>query len=339
MGIHKISAYFGHFLLAALLVLFSLAILETAARSLGYAPWQPEVKNTQVQPDVYFFQKDEVTGFKCRPGYFKITLEDSLTFTCTNNSRGHRLTHNPDHFVLEEPQKTIWLFGGSYTYGWSVSDTETYPWLLQQAYPTYQIVNFGVPGFGTLQSYLQYKQALDDNCAPDMVILAYAGFHDMRNVGARMWHKTLAPYNQLGPMELPVANLPYDAPMSISYQPLAYQPFPLQDKLALGHAFEQFYNKEELLRLRANDVSIALIDSFQRLTEACMSRFVLATIVTDERSKLITDHCHTLCIKYQDISVDTRPLGMTNEPFDSHPSAKAHQLYARHLADLLADWQ
>ncbi len=333
----RLRFWLFNLLAGGLLILVSVVILEIAARSLGHTPYKPEQKKMVMEPAGRFFEPDSETGFRCREGHFTFTLEDSLTFTCTNNSRGHRITYNPDQFVLNEPQKTIWIFGGSYTYGWSVSDSEAYPRLVQQAYPSYRVVNFGVPGFGTLQSYLQYKQALDNHCAPDLVILAYAGFHDMRNINSRLWSKTLAPYNQLGPIELPFAELTDEGNLSVSSRPLAYTPFRWQDKLALANAFEGYYNRQQLEWQQANRISIALVDSFAQLTAACMSRFVLAAIVDDSRSQNLTTHCHTLCIEYADISVDTRLPGMTNEPYDSHPSARAHQLYAEKLLPLLTD--
>lgn len=330
MTAQKLWIYWG--ITLGVITVLTIVILEVSANVLGFTPWQPEEKNIQIDPPGGFFQKDKVIGFSLKPGHFELTLEDSLSFSCTNTDAGHRVTHNPDQFVLSEPEKTIWILGGSYTYGWSVNDTESYPYLLQREFPQYQVVNFGVPGFGTLQSYLQFKEALDNNCAPDIVILAYAGFHDMRNVGSRMWYKTLAPFNKLGPLDQPVARF-VDTTLQLYYEPLNYQPWKYQDKLAIAHAWEQYRNKVELRKLRANEVSTALVDSFYKITQACMSRFVVAPIITDERSEKLVHYClNEACIPVWDISLNTELPGMTNKPYDSHPSTKGQAWYAEKLA-------
>lgn len=321
-----------------LLVVVIAAAAELMARAEGYEPYKAYTHPIRLEGGDQLFQKDDVLGFKLNTGNYVVHLNDSFSFKATHTAQGLRRSYPADKFVLKDPEKIIWVFGGSYTYGWSVNDQETFPALLQQQCIGCQVVNFGVPAYGTLQSLMQLEQAIEQNCAPDIVVLAYAGFHDMRNVDSRMWGKTLAPFNRLGPMTRPVTSYDSTGNTAIDNIPLVYEPFPWQDRSALVHFYEQWYNTEQLTELHAQQVSQQLVVRFDELVRACGSRFVLATLVQDERSYQMIEHCRSKGIEHTDMLVDLRQPGMTNEPNDSHPSAKAHKAYAKALEFLLEDF-
>src|SRR5262249_47513236 len=69
--------------------------------------------------------------------------------------------------------RELWIFGDSFSYGWSVDDAQAYPWLLQRAFPGHRVVNFAVGGYGTLQALLELRAALRDAPAPALVVLAH----------------------------------------------------------------------------------------------------------------------------------------------------------------------
>jgi len=37
---------------------------------------------------------------------------------------------------------------------------KTFPWLLQERFPQYEVVNFGLNGYSTVQSLIQLREAL-----------------------------------------------------------------------------------------------------------------------------------------------------------------------------------
>src|SRR5262249_10125369 len=74
------------------------------------------------------------------------------------------------------------VFGCSFTYGWLVNDAETYPYLLQAALPEYRIVNFAVPGYGNVQSLLQFKRALATHANKPALALFTYGFFMTREI-------------------------------------------------------------------------------------------------------------------------------------------------------------
>jgi len=85
-------------------------------------------------------------------------------------------------------------------------DEETYPWVLQQQFPEYEVVNFGVSD--TAPSTLSCSPPrASKRGAPRWRLLAYADFHDERNTFLRNRQKGDRPWNKLGPLVQPYARL------------------------------------------------------------------------------------------------------------------------------------
>ncbi len=105
-----------------------------------------------------------------------MTLNGAYVFTATNLANTLRITHPLATYPAPDAKKEIWIFGDSVTYGWSVNDEETFPWLLQEKFPDYEVVNFGVQGYSTLNSLIQLREALQNGKKPKLVILSYASW-------------------------------------------------------------------------------------------------------------------------------------------------------------------
>ncbi|MFO1378459.1 MAG: hypothetical protein U1F14_15795 [Steroidobacteraceae bacterium] len=74
-----------------------------------------------------------------------ITLDTGYRFRFTILPDKHRITRPLADYSTQDAREKIWIFGCSYTEGWSLNDEETYPWLLQERFPDYdELANFGV---------------------------------------------------------------------------------------------------------------------------------------------------------------------------------------------------
>ncbi len=70
-------------------------------------------------------------------------------------------------------KKRILIIGDSYTFGFQVRDEETYPQILLTRFlPKYEVINWGVPGYGTDQQVLLYERE-GKIFQPDLVILGF----------------------------------------------------------------------------------------------------------------------------------------------------------------------
>lgn len=313
-------------------------LAEGAVRFLGYRPYQPEGGISSVEPGGRLYRVHPTLGFAHLPGRFTITLAGGYRFQATHGTDGLRLTR-----PLESPQaagssKEIWIFGCSFTYGFSLNDAETFPWLLQERFPDWRVVNFGAGGYGTIQSLIQLKEALTGGRKPPAVlIVAYGSFHDMRNCGYRLWRKSLIHHAAFGEVFLPQAGLDRQGNLTYARVKLDYAPFPFMDRSAFIHRLEEAYNRREASSLEGHQVSRALLGEINRICRERQIVPVVAGLMWDKKTALVLEHCRSQGMFTVDIAVDfTRPENNLL-PYDGHPNARANREYARRLGDYLQE--
>lgn len=126
------------------------------------------------------FVSDEVTDFRLKPNVReRLVWPGNVKFSWTTNSRGYRTTRE---FTVPKPAATkrVLLLGDSFTFGQGVDDSQTFAAEAQRrlevACPAtrVEIINAGVPGFGTSQELARLESeglALE----PDVVVLGFYG--------------------------------------------------------------------------------------------------------------------------------------------------------------------
>ncbi|MCA9283605.1 MAG: SGNH/GDSL hydrolase family protein [Phycisphaerales bacterium] len=325
--------------LAYLLVLAAVAIVagEIVVRLKGVRPWQPEPLAVTVEPGGRLFTPKPGVGYGHLPGRYTITLGTGYRFTVTHLPNGLRITHPLATYDTTagtpSGRPEIWIFGCSFTYGWSVSDEDTYAWKLQELLPEYEVVNFGVNGYGTVHALLQFREAIKTR-TPAVAILAYGAFHDERNTFLRKRRKAVARWNSLGPLAQPYARLSPDGTLWISETPVEYTEFPFMRTLALAHFLEMEYDDLEETACRSHAVSEALVAQLAREAKEHGVPLVVANI-QDGASMLA--FAKSKGIPTVDIAVDLTQPGASNRPHDGHPSAATHAHYAELLATFLME--
>ncbi len=310
-------------------IFLSATTAEVVLRVAGYKPWQIEDADVAVEPKGNFFTKDSELGYKHLPGKFKVTLNGDYSFNTTHLNNSLRITHPLNTYNQSSTKPEIWILGCSFTYGWSLNDNETYPWLLQAKLPQYEIVNFGVNGYGTLHSLIQFKEALKQGNKPKIAVIAYAGFHDRRNTLLRARSKQMAAWNKLGILFQPDARLDGKDNFTYSMTKLEYDEWPLMRVSALVNFLEVNYNQFEEGLYKSHDVSKAIIEEFNRLAEANGVKLVVAGI--NAGSAKMLEELSQEGIATVDISVDLKIPANNNLPHDLHPSAIANRQYAEKL--------
>ena len=154
-----------------LLIIFILA--EAGLRIVGQKPANSKYRpSINVEPSGKYFVKDSIFGYTHLPGKFYVTLNDNYTFVTTHKKSTLRITHPiaDDSNYVDKP--TIWIMGGSDTHGWSINDEETYAWQVQKDLKdSYEVLNFGVSGYGTIHSLLQIKEGFQSLKKPKIIVL------------------------------------------------------------------------------------------------------------------------------------------------------------------------
>jgi len=195
-------------------------------------------------------------------------------------------------------------------------------------------VNFGVSGYGTLQSLIQLEQSLTQKAFPSLVILAYASFHDVRNTLSYQRIRNIDRGNFLGPVSHPYARWdPEIEDISISHSGTTfYHKWPLVSHSALLHQIQLSVEKILDKSLNSQKVTQQLLIRMKNLCKSNKAKFLVANIFVD--STVVASmkaFCQTNQIEFLDISVDLSQEGMNNLPYDGHPSPLANQHYAHKL--------
>jgi len=323
-----------HLIYYILLVLFAASLAEVGARMKGFRPWQEPQFNIVVEPGGKFYAQHPTLGYSSLPGKFKVTLNGTYSFEVTNLVNSLRATR-PLEAHPAGARKGMWIFGDSITYGWSVNDRDTYCWLLQEELPDYEVVNFGVNGYGTLQSLIQLREALKNGNEPQVVILTYASWQDVRNTFIRMRRKMVATAAFLGPVNQPYARLDSNGRLEVFSDALAYREFPLMRYSAFIHALEESYDKYEERHSQSHEITKVTIKEISDLCLAHGIRLVVASLTSDPISSDMLEYCSRERITTADAWVDLSIKENNNLPYDSHPSAIAHRQYAHKLESFL----
>jgi GNAT superfamily N-acetyltransferase len=319
----------------------ALVAAEVLARARGHRPWTPDPVAADVEPGGSLYRPDPILGYALRPGSYDVTLPGGLRFHATHDAEGHRATAAAaarDHGASAPGGRPeIWIFGDSFSYGWAVGDEQTYPWLLQSAFPRHRVVNFAVGGYGTLQALLQLEAGLRSHPHPALVVLAHNFFHDPRNTFSRLRRREVAPWNRLGSIAHPLARLAPEGGLALGSAPVAYAELPLMRRSALANLAATAFDVLDDRRLRSHDVTRALLERFAATARAAGAPLVVATLEASPANAPILGFAASLGARTADVSVDLRFRENTNLPHDGHPSPLAHGRYAKRLARAIRD--
>jgi len=323
--------------------LFFLVILgflggEIYLRIKGYKPFSNTKPDIKVEPGGKYFQKDDDLGFTHLPGKFKVTLKNEFSFVTTHRKDTFRITHPVEDDVKYKDKEKIWMVGCSVTHGWSINDHETYSWLLQEKIPQYEVINFGVSGYGTIHSLIQIKKKLKTMQKPKMIILTYGTFHDNRNTFSPLRRRVVARWNFLGPMTQPYAMWDMKGKLVIhKAKNVIYKPWFLSDYSALVNYFEKKHIAYKSGKIPHHLVTRLLIRKIFGVCKREGIRLVVIGIKENATKGMadILKYCGQYNIPNVDISVDLGRKEHNNLPYDAHPSALANKKYARRLLEFL----
>lgn len=324
--------FFGIYLLV--LAVFVIITLEIILRLKGLQSWQKFEIHIKVSPGETLYTKHPTLGYANIPGEFTIILANGYSFKATNLPNTLRVTHPLSTYGAPGQKEEIWIFGCSCAYGWSLNDQETFPWLLQEKFPEYEVVNYGVNGYGTVQSLIQFREALARGRVPKMVVLAFASWHDDRNIFSRNWRKIIIANNKLGQLVYPYARLDRDGKLNYYLGKVEFNEFPLMEYSAFMHYIELGYNKMEERFWQIREVTKGLILEFANTAKKQQISLVVAGITQSQPTRDMLSFVRENGFKAVDMSVDLSIKENIN-PNDGHPSASANQKYADKLEAFL----
>ena len=252
-------------------------------------------------------------------------------------------THGADTLRVTRPDGApagrpgLWIFGCSFVHGWGLNDDQTLPWKLQERLPSFDVANFGVGGYSTVQSLLQFRKALLTKRAPAIAVLGYAGFHAERNTLSRRWRKGGFEYEHLGTTTSPYAKLEGEK-VEILFDRPSYAGFSLLQMSAVAEMVDEAYAPFDVRLRSSHRVSELLVDDFAHEAAIHDVRLVVAGISREPDTERMLEYAAEHGIPTIDASVDlTRWVNRIR--WDGHPSGLANAKSADAIAGLLRNLQ
>lgn len=171
---------------AGLLIAVSV-FAEIVARLTGLQPYSEPPASTLST----LFQPDSLLGYVTVPGIEAVTghfsnVADENTTTSnaasdntisreelifTHNESGTRVTEPLDNYIEDSPKDEVWFVGGGYTYGTTLPDEQTLPWITQSRLPFHRVVNLAAPGYDGCSIFLQIREQLEAGNIPVAVVV------------------------------------------------------------------------------------------------------------------------------------------------------------------------
>ena len=313
----------------------SLIVLELLLRMLGYRPYRNTDFRVVIEPPSAFTGDDSL-GIALVPGTFAFTLNDAVQFEATHTAAGHRLVVP----AMPDTLPAIAMLGCSFTYGYGVDDAEHFSSLLQAQYPQLYLDNFGVPGYGTVQSLLQLEQALMER-PWEAVVVVLSSLHPDRNALTPSFRRELkVGFHRSGAgtdTALTDARFPYaDASGKVGFVAWnkLYQHPPLREWSALVNAIFITIDHRKAAQLQPEQVTAALLLHMDSLCRAANTRLVVAALDHSDYLTAVQQQVAEQHVAWVDLDFDFSDTAMTNAPYDSHPNAEGHQYIAAKLAPL-----
>jgi hypothetical protein len=119
-------------------------------------------------------------------------LQYDVTYTVES---GRRRTPAAPAADTESARPVVVAAGCSFTFGHGLNDEDTWPWLLQEQLPEYQVLNAGVMGYGTDQALLAAERQIRRHPA-QAVVLGFGGFQIERNRAPQGWLVSVYPFSK-----------------------------------------------------------------------------------------------------------------------------------------------
>ena len=316
---------------AALTAVIAVGLSELTVRALGRQPFS---YSNAVRTSPRMVDPDPVIGWTNRPGVYAYSpaADGSHPIEVTVDPGGARR--------VAGASPAIYFLGGSLTFGFGVSDGETFPDVIA-ARTERATVNLGSPGYGPVQALRAFRRAMADpreDARPAAVVYGLIAHHKKRAALDPTWIRN---WDLLPPgfrdVRLPYARLG-DRGEVIEFEPTRHTPWPLRHQSALIAMLE-----ERIIDLywgisepEMDRTLVAVLAEIQRECEARGARFLVAGLMMDDaESDRYAEGLSERGVRFVDCRHEHyRRTARSDEfivPNDGHPNAVVH----RHFADCI----
>lgn len=272
----------------------------------------------------------EQMGFALADGEFIVTINKKHSYKATH-TEGERITSfETNNDSLPE----LFFMGCSYTYGMGVDDDENFVFLIQKELTNYRVRNFGVPGFGTVQSYLQLKNEIETGSIPKLVIINYCDFHAERNALLPSYRSNLSIGFQNSSEQakniMRSSKIPYLENGKIEYEKWdeLYHNWSGRETFAAINYLQRNSDRITTKKIDSEKINLDIYFRIQKLCASHNIRLIVTQLIKNDASKDFFVKLAQNNFEILNISLNLSTRKYTNLPYDSHPNSRAHKSYA-----------
>ena len=144
--------------------------------------------------------------------------------------------------------------------------------------PECDVVNFGVVGYSTVQSLIQFREALARRPPPTIVVVGYLrSIHDPKNTLSRNRRKFIIDIG-FGSLVYPYARIDASGGLRIASERPEFREFPGMRHSAVIHALERGYDQIEEDLPESHRVTEGILKEFQKLCGENHARLIVADL-------------------------------------------------------------
>lgn len=323
-------------------ILIAIPLLEGLLWATGYRPYRYQEFSIKSVPDQNIVA-DADFGLALNLGEFTVTINDGLTYRATHLGRFTRKL-KIDSSLVAKP--ILAIFGCSYTYGMGINNLEAFPAQLAKGVEEYYVKSYAVPGYGTVQGFMQLKQMVELGNKPDIALFNFADFHLDRNsmTPAYRLHLNIGYQSAVNNKGISMAEsaFPYVTMEQgvLHYRKenwsALYKNWKGREAFALINLLQTIADRYMTASIDAEQNTIRL---FEEINEYCIEngiRLIVAGITTSQTTLDILNALKKTNIETVDISLPLENKKYNNLPYDSHPNKRAHELMAQKMSLFLS---
>ncbi|MCB0508972.1 MAG: hypothetical protein KDD21_11805 [Bacteroidetes bacterium] len=313
-------------------------VLEGLLRIVGFGSYK---KKGMLWSEINV-QVDSLLGYSSLQGILKYTLNNKeiIETNYADRSRKTGTLGYKKHF------KRIHLYGCSFVHGYGITDSLSYPYLLQQLRPNDEVKNFGISGHGLLQFYLLLNANIEQGNIPDIAIIHYASFHNNRSINSLSKRINMERYShnkaKLDSINFPYARLNKSNNLVIYYQ--KHQKYTETPFIEYSAIVNQINNI--IIGIKDYSINKSELATNKKIMDLIIERcnknnikLIVASIIDDSITKEMLVYCQQKQIQTIDISMDMNNPKYRLSPTDRHPNELTCSIYSQKIDSLLNEIQ
>jgi hypothetical protein len=230
----------------------------------------------------------------------------------------------------------VLVLGCSFTFGWGVSDDETWAWGLQAVRTDLDIRNRGTAAYSTFQALLLLERVLASGERPARVLLGYISEQAGRNVAPAYWIKLLNALSREGPVAVPYCTLDGGHRL-VRHPPEPYPAWPLHRRSAAVAFLEwRWFELSGRARIvQSDEVTRLVIAEIADLCRAHAIPFSLVILHVHPAHQDVVPFARSRGIDVIDCRRSLGPADLVPGEL-AHPNARTHAAWATCIADGIA---